>query len=694
MASSAVSTETVIEARITAEEAPPPPPGGGGGGPVDPSETPNFNINVYDNNKIITLESSRKVKYILTIGVTESLEMGVVDEDDNLFFVHKIKIPPDLEPGVYYYEVKAIDSKGNFRISDIGSFVVYYPPKVSLSVLNVIGLSGKLISESEIELNWNNPTLGPGEFVRIVRSNKFYPLDVNDGNPIYEGLTEYHMDSRGVSSGNIYYYSAFVCDILGRCTYGASTYVVNPLRSGSEGTPPTFFIDGEEYSIEDILSEDFLVYQKKVLVSPENNIHNVGYGDDLILSFKPRIDLGYVHSVVIGVKKLGVFDAEEYLYLTQKNESSGYFETSRFSLEEGGNYGVFVRVFDHKKNTISTYFSMLFVESLPKFPERKIFGGLIESSGFSLGFLQLLGILAGIGLLSLQHIRSVALIDIKYFYQIYIFVLRRIGILFLFKKREWGVVYDSVTKRPIDSSRVFVSNMEKDEVLRDISDEDGRYGFKPKKGKYILRVDQESYIYPTKILEGQIKDETYEDLYHGELFEIKDNDEKVRKNIPVDPIGFKWEEFVKNKKEIIEKISKKEMRWNLFLFIVYSIAFLSTIALFVYDPTPLNTVIFSLFSLFVACVVYLIGKTLPASVKTREAGELLSFSVLRIFSVKDNVYIKTSVADGLGRFSFSVDAGEYYLTIDEKLPDGSYKMIHKTDIVHLSKFGLRRDIVI
>jgi hypothetical protein len=51
--------------------------------------------------------------------------------------------------------------------------------------------------------------------------------------------------------------------------------------------------------------------------------------------------------------------------------------------------------------------------------------------------------------------------------------------LFGLKKKAppWGVVYDSVTKRPLDPAYVVLKNLQGKQIASAITDLDGRYGF-------------------------------------------------------------------------------------------------------------------------------------------------------------------------------------------------------------------------
>jgi hypothetical protein len=115
------------------------------------------------------------------------------------------------------------------------------------------------------------------------------------------------------------------------------------------------------------------------------------------------------------------------------------------------------------------------------------------------------------------------------------------------RKRDWGQVYDSVTKQPVDLAvvRLFgYKDTEKVLLATKVSDREGRFGFAVEPGKYWLEVDKHAYDFPSKLVpKGFVKDDVYTDIYHGESVEMKSSDVdksgniKIALNVPVDPLA-------------------------------------------------------------------------------------------------------------------------------------------------------------
>lgn len=125
-------------------------------------------------------------------------------------------------------------------------------------------------------------------------------------------------------------------------------------------------------------------------------------------------------------------------------------------------------------------------------------------------------------------------------------------------KRFWGVVYDSVTKQPLDPAIVKLMYSAGGEVKTGVTDMAGRYGFFAKPGKFKILPRKANYLFPSKLVTGN-SDGIYNNLYHGEFFEVLEDFEVVAPNIPMDPENFDWNQEAK------QKISKAHPSERLFI---------------------------------------------------------------------------------------------------------------------------------
>jgi hypothetical protein len=113
----------------------------------------------------------------------------------------------------------------------------------------------------------------------------------------------------------------------------------------------------------------------------------------------------------------------------------------------------------------------------------------------------------------------------------------------------WGVVYDSVTKQPLDPVIVKLLYADGGEVESGVTDLHGRYGFLARPGKFKIFARRTNYTFPSTRVTGE-KDGVYENLYHGEFFTLLETSEVVAPNIPMDPQSPDWNQQAKTKMQI------------------------------------------------------------------------------------------------------------------------------------------------
>src|ERR1035437_9988800 len=199
------------------------------------------------------------------------------------------------------------------------------------------------------------------------------------------------------------------------------------------------------------------------------------------------------------------------------------------------------------------------------------------------------------------------------------------------KQRQWGTVYDSVTKRPLDPVYVSLINTETNkEVSGAITDIDGRYGFLTLPGKYKIVATKTNYIQPSVKMKGKSFDEVYNDLYFGEELVIAEG-QIITKNIPMDSQSFDWNEFAKTKMNVNKFTRQKDITWARISKFVFVIGALISIISVVVAPQPYNYIIAGFYVL-----AYILNFIV---LKSKKAGTLidkvtkapLSFAIIKIF---------------------------------------------------------------
>jgi hypothetical protein len=218
-----------------------------------------------------------------------------------------------------------------------------------------------------------------------------------------------------------------------------------------------------------------------------------------------------------------------------------------------------------------------------------------------------------------------------------------------------------------------------------ITDLDGRYGFLLAPGTYTLKAEKTHYSFPSKKLAGRKSDEIYNDLYFGGEFTIKENQPVVKRDVPLDAIGFDWNEFQKNKTHVMSFYSKREFIALKIADLIFVIGLIFSIYAVYVVASGYNIFILGIYVFLL--VVRLVGRD-PRSygkISRLLTGEAVPFSIIRVFTTDRWATLAQKVADINGRYYCLIPKGQYALTIDEKLPDESYKKVLDNPLINVDK---------
>ncbi len=252
------------------------------------------------------------------------------------------------------------------------------------------------------------------------------------------------------------------------------------------------------------------------------------------------------------------------------------------------------------------------------------------------------------------------------------------------RARPWGTVYDAVTKQPLDPVMVSLQDLEGKEIQSSITDMDGRYGFLVEPGKYRLLPKKTHYSFPSLKLVGKTRDEIYLDLYFGDVFEVSRAGDVIIKNIPMDPIGFDWNEFAKRDQKLMKYYSKRDVfltkladSFFSFGFTVSCLAILSS---------------FSTYNILVFCLYLILLFLRETGIKTKNFGKILdvegnpiSFAIIKVYNSDTQTLISKKVANKYGQYYCLMPQGNYYVEIDQKLADEFYKTVFKSGVINANK---------
>lgn len=253
---------------------------------------------------------------------------------------------------------------------------------------------------------------------------------------------------------------------------------------------------------------------------------------------------------------------------------------------------------------------------------------------------------------------------------------------FVFRRKKMrGIVYDSVTKEPLDPAYVSVIDVATNqEVFNAITDMDGRYGFVLKKGTYKLVANKTHYQFPSQRLHGRLADEVYDHLYFGEPFTVENEEEVVTRNIPMDPTGQDWNQQEKRRMNPLKYLIENQKLWGTICDILFVFGFIFSIITTYYYPVWWNVLMVFLY--IAIALVHFFGYGSVAPGKITRSGAPVPFAIVRVFNAALNREVAHKVTTQLGGYYILVPKAEYYVTIEQRNPDGSYTKIFTSTVMH------------
>ncbi len=269
-------------------------------------------------------------------------------------------------------------------------------------------------------------------------------------------------------------------------------------------------------------------------------------------------------------------------------------------------------------------------------------------------------------------------------------------IAFGLKKRTppWGVVYDSVTKQPLDPAYVVLLDKNGNEVASCITDLDGRYGFVAEPGVYTIVATKTNYSFPSRKLHGMRGDELYGNLYFGHDIEITKSGSIIASNIPLDPINFDWNEFAKRDQHLMKFFNARDVWLGRLSNVLFWAGSLFSVYAVIVSPTGYNIAIVGL-SLFVYILRTLGLQSYPkGSIFEGLTKNPLPFSILRVYGEGSTNELYHKVADRTGRYYAIVPNGKYRAIIEKKNADESYTKIPVSEPVSVTRGYLKKNFKI
>ncbi len=312
----------------------------------------NLNVTPTQISSIINFSTTLPTQAKVYWGTTEDYELGSVS---GLFYEynHSVKIL-DLNPDTkYFYKIEATNSLGIVKTLE-SSFV----SKRNITESFLINVSNfKAIPQNNIipsiALSWNNPINQNFDSVRIIRSDKFFPRDIFDGEVIYEGKSESYLDEN-VGVGVTYYYSIFTKDKDGNYSSGA----LASARLKIPGEKETGEVSADPFANISVLKNVDLVISNLSLLDfdfIQNGIKLANIGNNVNVDGNLNLTISLEYRKVPEILKTIAFtliDPEDstkvFPFLLRVNKDKTAFEATIAPLGRSGKYEMKIIVLDYK----------------------------------------------------------------------------------------------------------------------------------------------------------------------------------------------------------------------------------------------------------------------------------------------------------------------------------------------------------
>lgn len=707
------------------------------------------------NNATITFSTSESALSTLSWGTTTAYAMGTASEV-GYSLPHSIGIAGLSTSTVYYFSISAVDPSSNVSTLYTGTFTTQTPPPPpdTTAPANPSGLSATP-SFTTIALSWTNPTDVDFQAVRVMRLTTGYPANSSDGILVYDGALQAFTDT-GLSEGTTYYYTAFARDTSANYSSGAITTATTqvtivpppppppggdggggggdasttpplpppvvppvlpppggsttslpifpPITSTSTGPFTNFPITGTpSAALQKITISDFIFTQigdiEEVLPLRSGVVRT-----DAEKNIRVSISYGKLPDVLKTIA-IGIEDPQSGKvsgYLINVNTSKTAYEGVIPAFNKSGKYSFTISILDHDKQGIVRVSGVFDAFLRPRAPSivpsgvTEAINQAIETIGTPVNAIAPIATPIGVAVGASQAVLLAT--NVGSVYDVYLLLLKLIGLLTgLFRKKRhepWGVVYDSVTKRPLDPAYV-VAQINKTQQSKGeaITDLDGRYGFLLNPGEYVIVANKTHYKFPSDKLKGRARDEFYENLYFGDPFQVREGG-AVTYNIPLDPMEFDWNEFAKNKDNVFQVYSKKKnIRLWIFNGIFYVGMVFSVLSLFV-SPTFVNMFVVAVYVGIAGFQIFWRATHKVTRVINKTTGNAIPFALIKVWLPGLNKVVRKTVADETGKFYFLVQPGTYYITVEEKLPDGTYHEVLRTVEQELKSGVVKGDFMV
>lgn len=298
-------------------------------------------------------QTNRPSRYILRWGRTTSYELGSIATER--YSEGHVASLTDLSPNTtYYYELAAFNpaapvaqilKSGSFKTASI--ITPTTPPNVTRLVA--------VVERNDVLLSWKNPTLIEGGYtVRVVRSHVGYPLDLQDGMVVAQGVMESWRDVSALSAYGIQFYTVFVIDGQGNVSSGA--LATARVATGQSATSSVLQpVEVPPDVVLPLLSPDqIVVSQGGVLHTFESEVLLLDPTQPILLTIPASALPARLKSIIVTLTD-PTDSRRAYRFLLRLNQAGDAYETTLAPLSVQGTSLLLLEVYDLEAYMVGRY---------------------------------------------------------------------------------------------------------------------------------------------------------------------------------------------------------------------------------------------------------------------------------------------------------------------------------------------------
>ena len=256
------------------------------------------------------------------------------------------------------------------------------------------------------------------------------------------------------------------------------------------------------------------------------------------------------------------------------------------------------------------------------------------------------------------------------------------------KGQNFGLVYDSVTKEPINRAIVRITDSNGSLVSSEVTDIYGIFDARLNTGSYKFSVEASEYSFPSRTITLKV-DEPYMNVYHGEEL-LHNSSDILNISIPLDKVDSSLiSESGASAKSIFMGF------FNVSLYFLFVVGFITTVFTLVKESSVLGWITLLIYILFT--IGYLIVRRNEGKkfgFVRNSSGSLIEGLELGLIELEFNQLSAKRVTDEDGKYRFIVPRGKYRLVV---LSPGYELLECKNDIFEVKEGSVevvKEDIIV